>query len=157
MRDGGWTQQSAADFEAPTCSGRSACSGPSGLEQGSGFEFDPYGVVRYDDGRGVATNAGFDLKYNLTPQLAGLFTYRPGLLGRADQPPECHRLALCAVRARDAPLLPGWNQHPRHLDLGRALIGQPPQVPGVILPTGEYRFANVDVGLARARPRAPVG
>ena len=49
----------------------------AGLTQGSGFELDPYGVVRYDDGRGVSSHAGFDVKYNVTPQLAGLFTYRP--------------------------------------------------------------------------------
>ena len=52
-------------------------TGTSGFEQGPGFEFDPYGVVRYDEGRGASANAGFDVKYNLTPQLAGLFTYRP--------------------------------------------------------------------------------
>ena len=60
----------------PTCSG-GRLTGTSGLKQGSGFEFDPYAVARYDDGRGASANAGFDVKYNLTPQLAGLFTYRP--------------------------------------------------------------------------------
>jgi Domain of unknown function (DUF5916) len=52
-------------------------TGASGLEQGSGFEFDPYALVRHDSGRDASGNAGFDVKYNLTPQLAGLFTYRP--------------------------------------------------------------------------------
>lgn len=52
-------------------------TGTSGLKQGSGFEFDPYSVVRYDDGRDASTDAGFDVKYNLTPELAGLFAYRP--------------------------------------------------------------------------------
>ena len=52
-------------------------SGTSGLQQGSGFEFNPYGIVRYDNGRGASTHAGFDVKYNVTPQLDGLFTYRP--------------------------------------------------------------------------------
>ena len=52
-------------------------TGTSGLEQGSGFEFDPYGIVRYDSGDRGSTHAGFDVKYNVTPQLAGLFTYRP--------------------------------------------------------------------------------
>jgi hypothetical protein len=51
-------------------------AGASGLKQGTGFEFDPYGIVRHD-ARGVAADAGFDIKYNLTPELAGLFTYRP--------------------------------------------------------------------------------
>ncbi|HEY7887015.1 MAG TPA: carbohydrate binding family 9 domain-containing protein [Steroidobacteraceae bacterium] len=49
----------------------------AGLEQGSGFQFDPYGVVRHDDGQGVSSHAGFDLKYNVNPQLAGLFTFHP--------------------------------------------------------------------------------
>lgn len=44
-------------------------TGISGLQQGSGFEFDPFGVVQYADGPGVSTHAGFDVKYNLTPQL----------------------------------------------------------------------------------------
>jgi len=52
-------------------------TGASGLRQGSGFELDPYALVRYDDGRGTSSNGGFDVKYNPTPQLAGLFTYRP--------------------------------------------------------------------------------
>ena len=52
-------------------------AGAAGLEQGSGFEFDPYGVVRHDSGRGLSSYAGFDVKYNVTPQLAALFTYRP--------------------------------------------------------------------------------
>ena len=49
----------------------------AGLRQGSGFEFDPYGLVRHESGRDASSSAGFDVKYNLTPQLAGLFTYRP--------------------------------------------------------------------------------
>ena len=52
-------------------------TGAAGLEQGSGFELNPYGIVRYDSGRGGSTRAGFDLKYDVTPQLDGLFTYRP--------------------------------------------------------------------------------
>jgi hypothetical protein len=52
-------------------------SGVSGLRQGSGFELDPYALLRHDDGRGSSGNAGFDVKYDLTPQLAGLLTYRP--------------------------------------------------------------------------------
>ncbi len=52
-------------------------TGVAGLRQGSGFEFDPYGVVRYDRRAGASSQAGFDVKYDLTPQLAGLFTYRP--------------------------------------------------------------------------------
>jgi hypothetical protein len=52
-------------------------TGAAGLRQGSGFEFDPYGVVRYDNGRGASSYTGFDVKYNVTPQLAALVTYRP--------------------------------------------------------------------------------
>lgn len=52
-------------------------NGIQGLNQGSGFEFDPYALTRYDDVKhDTASKAGFDLKYNVTPQLAGLFTYR---------------------------------------------------------------------------------
>jgi hypothetical protein len=47
-----------------------------GLDQGSGFEFDPYGVTEYSDQKhDTESYTGFDLKYNLTPELAGLFTY----------------------------------------------------------------------------------
>ncbi|HWF97676.1 MAG TPA: carbohydrate binding family 9 domain-containing protein [Steroidobacteraceae bacterium] len=52
-------------------------TGMSGLLQGPGLEFDPYAIVRYDDGEGASTHAGFDVKYALTPQLAALVTYRP--------------------------------------------------------------------------------
>jgi len=52
-------------------------TGTAGLKQGSGFEFDPFGVVRYDSGSGQSTHAGFGVKYDVTPQLAALFTYRP--------------------------------------------------------------------------------
>jgi uncharacterized protein DUF5916 len=52
-------------------------SGMQGASQGSGLEIDPYGLVRYADGRGGASEkAGVDIKYNLTPQLAGLVSYR---------------------------------------------------------------------------------
>ena len=51
--------------------------GTSGLDQGSGLEFNPYAIVRHDSGRGASTHVGFDIKYDVTPQLAGLFTYRP--------------------------------------------------------------------------------
>lgn len=47
-----------------------------GLDQGSGFEFDPYAVTQYSDTKhDTASWSGFDLKYNFTPALAGLFTY----------------------------------------------------------------------------------
>lgn len=51
--------------------------GMHGLDQGSRFEFSPYGVAEYDGGgrQRAAAKAGFDLKYNFTPELAGLFTY----------------------------------------------------------------------------------
>ena len=65
------------DAQATDLQREGRLAGTSGLRQGSGFEFDPYGVVRYDSGRGGSSNAGFDVKYNVTPQLAALFTYRP--------------------------------------------------------------------------------
>ncbi len=47
-----------------------------GLNQGSGFEFDPYAVTEYSDTKhDTESFSGFDLKYNFTPELAGLFTY----------------------------------------------------------------------------------
>lgn len=52
-------------------------TGVRGLNQGSGLEFDPYALAEYSDTKhDTASRAGFDLKYNFTPQLAGLFTYR---------------------------------------------------------------------------------
>lgn len=51
-------------------------SGVKGLTQGSGFEFDPYILVQRDTAtHGDKSKAGFDLKYNFTPETAGLFTY----------------------------------------------------------------------------------
>ncbi len=51
-------------------------TGIQGLDQGSGFEFDPYGVTEYSDQKhDTESYTGFDLKYNLTPEMAGLFTY----------------------------------------------------------------------------------
>ena len=51
-------------------------TGIQGLDQGSGFEFNPYGVTEYSDQKhDTESYTGFDLKYNLTPELAGLFTY----------------------------------------------------------------------------------
>jgi hypothetical protein len=53
-----------------------ALSDLGGLQQGNGFEFDPYGLVKDDDTRhGTTSKGGFDLKYDFTPELAGLFTY----------------------------------------------------------------------------------
>ena len=50
--------------------------GMQGLDQGLGLEFDPYAVTQYDDAKhDTASWTGFDLKYNFTPALAGLFTY----------------------------------------------------------------------------------
>ena len=55
-----------------------ALAGLDGLQQGSGFEFDPYGLLRDDDTQhDLGSKAGFDLKYDFTPQMAGLFTYNP--------------------------------------------------------------------------------
>lgn len=51
-------------------------TGIHGLNQGSGFEFDPYAVTEYSDEKhDTASWTGFDLKYNFTPQLAGRLTY----------------------------------------------------------------------------------
>ncbi|MGA9852986.1 MAG: DUF5916 domain-containing protein [Gammaproteobacteria bacterium] len=51
-------------------------TGIQGLNQGSGLEFDPYAVTEYSDSKhDTASWTGFDLKYNLTPELAGRFTY----------------------------------------------------------------------------------
>lgn len=51
-------------------------TGIQGLNQGSGFEFDPYAVTQYSSEKhDTASWTGFDLKYNFTPQLAGRFTY----------------------------------------------------------------------------------
>ncbi len=51
-------------------------TGIRNLNQGSGFEFDPYLVTEYNDSKhDTASWTGFDLKYNITPELAGLFTY----------------------------------------------------------------------------------
>ncbi|MGH8279064.1 MAG: DUF5916 domain-containing protein, partial [Gammaproteobacteria bacterium] len=50
-------------------------TGVQGLQQGKGWDFQPYGLVKSQTGRGSTSNAGFDLKYNFTPSLAGLFTY----------------------------------------------------------------------------------
>lgn len=50
-------------------------TGVQGLEQGQGWDFQPYGLARYQSGRGSTSNVGFDLKYDFNPSLAGLFTY----------------------------------------------------------------------------------
>ena len=53
-----------------------ALTGIQGLSQGNGLEFDPYAVTEYSDTKhDTAGWTGFDLKYNITPELAGLFTY----------------------------------------------------------------------------------
>ena len=50
-------------------------TGMEGMEQGKGWDFQPYGLAKYQTGQGTTSNAGFDLKYNFNPSLAGLFTY----------------------------------------------------------------------------------
>src|SRR5579859_3212572 len=50
-------------------------TGVQGMQQGKGLDFQPYGLVKYQTGSGTTSNAGFDLKYNFNPGLAGLFTY----------------------------------------------------------------------------------
>ncbi len=50
-------------------------TGVQDMEQGKGLDFQPYGLMKYQTGNGTTSNAGFDLKYNFNPALAGLFTY----------------------------------------------------------------------------------
>lgn len=50
-------------------------TGVQHLKQGHGWDFRPYGLARYETGSGTTSHAGFDLKYNFNPSLAGLFTY----------------------------------------------------------------------------------
>lgn len=51
-------------------------AGMQGTSQGSGFELNPYGLAQYAGGHaGLSGKAGVDVKYNLTPQLAGLLSY----------------------------------------------------------------------------------
>lgn len=45
------------------------------VNQGSGLDFRPYGLVKYQSDKGTATKGGFDLKYNFSPSTAGLLTY----------------------------------------------------------------------------------
>ena len=52
-----------------------ALTGVQGMEQGKGLDFQPYGLMKYKTGAGTTSNAGFDLKYDFNPALAGLFTY----------------------------------------------------------------------------------
>jgi hypothetical protein len=50
--------------------------GMPGLSQGSGLEVNPYALLNVTQGKsGVAGKAGFDVKYNFTPQLEGLASY----------------------------------------------------------------------------------
>ncbi|HEX7965835.1 MAG TPA: DUF5916 domain-containing protein [Gammaproteobacteria bacterium] len=50
-------------------------TGMQGMQQGKGLDFQPYGLAKYQTGKGTTSNTGFDLKYNFNPALAGLFTY----------------------------------------------------------------------------------
>ena len=50
-------------------------AGVQDLQQGGGWDFQPYGVAKQQTGAGDTSNAGFDLKYNFNPSLAGLLTY----------------------------------------------------------------------------------
>lgn len=52
-------------------------TGVQSLSQGNSLEFDPYALAEYSDAKhDTASRTGFDLKYNFTPELAGLFTYK---------------------------------------------------------------------------------
>jgi len=55
-------------------------TGVQDMEQGKGLDFQPYGLVKYQNGTGdnsdgTTGKTGFDLKYNFNPALAGLLTY----------------------------------------------------------------------------------
>ncbi|MDE2196076.1 MAG: carbohydrate binding family 9 domain-containing protein [Gammaproteobacteria bacterium] len=50
-------------------------TGVQDMQQGQGWDFQPYGLAKQQTGAGDTSNAGFDLKYNFKPSLAGLFTY----------------------------------------------------------------------------------
>lgn len=50
-------------------------TGIQDMEQGKGIDFQPYGLAKYQTGSGTDTHAGFDIKYDFNPSLAGLFTY----------------------------------------------------------------------------------
>ncbi|MDE1983967.1 MAG: carbohydrate binding family 9 domain-containing protein [Gammaproteobacteria bacterium] len=53
-------------------------SGVAGLEEGSGFEFSPYGLVRYDSVAGhTSDEVGAELRYNIEPDLAAILTVNP--------------------------------------------------------------------------------
>jgi hypothetical protein len=50
--------------------------GMHGLSQGSGLEINPYSLLNFTEGKsGIGSKAGFDVKYNFTPQLTGLASY----------------------------------------------------------------------------------
>ena len=53
--------------------------GVGGLEQGLGFDVQPYALARYDSARdgGRSGDVGVNVKYNLTPQLEGILTINP--------------------------------------------------------------------------------
>lgn len=50
-------------------------TGLTNVSQGSPLEFRPYGLEKYQSGKGGFSKAGFDLKYNFAPSAMGLFTY----------------------------------------------------------------------------------
>jgi hypothetical protein len=50
-------------------------TGLGGVSQGSRLEFRPYGLLKYRSGGGLGKKGGFDIKYNFSPSMTGLFTY----------------------------------------------------------------------------------
>lgn len=50
-------------------------TGLADVSQGSPLEFRPYGLEKYQSGKGGSSKVGFDLKYNFAPSATGLFTY----------------------------------------------------------------------------------
>jgi hypothetical protein len=50
-------------------------NGVQDVQQGLGLDFQPYGIATQQTGASQNSKAGFDLKYDFNPSLAGLFTY----------------------------------------------------------------------------------
>jgi len=50
-------------------------TGMTGMQQGRGWDFQPYGLWKRQTGMGESSKAGFDFSYAFTPDLAGAFTY----------------------------------------------------------------------------------
>jgi hypothetical protein len=49
--------------------------GMAGMQQGAGWDFQPYGLEKWRSGTGATGKAGFDLSYHFTPSASGTLTY----------------------------------------------------------------------------------